>query len=514
MKCLKLKATNNKKFYWWIILIAIAVRVIYSPFPELIPEEAYYWLYAQNLSMGYLDHPPVVAWLVWLGTSLFGDSALGVRIGAHLCWIVGAFFLWRFSRDLFGDEKSKETALITLMLYSCLPFFFGIGLTVAPDSPLIAFWCGAVFFLHRALVAGKASSWYLVGVMVGLGMLSKYTIVLLGPATMLFCVLDKPSRSWFFRFEPYIAAIISLIIFSPVILWNATHDWASFAFQGPRRMAAPAEFSLHFYLLDLLVLVTPAGVLGAYVALKNMLKSGNSDSDSLPIDRRSRLLIELFSIVPLVVFALNSIFHENRLNWAGPAFIPLLPILARQLVGGVEAIQEKALRAAVIIWKPMLVALMIIYIIVLHYMSFGFPMIPFSGKMVRFIGWSSLAQETLKAAEEEKRGDRLPLIVGMDKHNIASELLFYMKSNTGKESPTPIVGRSFFGEDCLMFAFWDRSKEVKGKDMLLISRRKNDLRDDLLLPRFREVAELREIKTSYRGKPVGVYYYRVGREFH
>ena len=186
-----------------LIGYTVLLRLVYLGLPDLLPEEAYYWNYAQHLDLGYLDHPPMVAWLIGLGTAVFGDTEFGVRIGAFLCWFVTAGFCFALARDLFG----KGTALVTVMLAAVLPFFFLFGFFTTPDAPLTACWAGALFFLERALLAGRARAWWGAGICLGLGMLSKYTIVLLAPATLAFLLLDRPSRRWLRRPEPYLAAL-------------------------------------------------------------------------------------------------------------------------------------------------------------------------------------------------------------------------------------------------------------------------------------------------------------------
>src|ERR1700722_761245 len=75
-----------------VIAAAAALRLVYGDRVELLPEEAYYWNYARHLDIGYLDHPPMVAWLIALGTRLFGGAELGVRAGALCGGGVATFF--------------------------------------------------------------------------------------------------------------------------------------------------------------------------------------------------------------------------------------------------------------------------------------------------------------------------------------------------------------------------------------------------------------------------------------
>ena len=221
--------------------------------PDLFPEEAYYWLYNRHLDIGYLDHPPMVAWLINLGTMVFGHGEFGVRIFAFLCHLVTCFFVFRLTALCFTDSAAW-TAVAMLQV---LPFFFLTGFTMTPDAPLTACWAGALYFLARIFFQENSRSWLGLGICLGLGMLSKYSIALIGPATLLFMALDSQSRRWFRNRAPYGAVLLSAAIFTPVLIWNAQNNWASFAYQGMNRVAAPWRFSTHELLGSILVVLTP-----------------------------------------------------------------------------------------------------------------------------------------------------------------------------------------------------------------------------------------------------------------
>src|SRR5712671_2343563 len=84
----------------YLVAVAFLLRLLYITQVELLPEDSYYWNYAQHLDLSYLDHPPMVAWLIWLGTAVFGDSEFGVRISALCCAAVASFFAYRLTRNL------------------------------------------------------------------------------------------------------------------------------------------------------------------------------------------------------------------------------------------------------------------------------------------------------------------------------------------------------------------------------------------------------------------------------
>ncbi len=138
-----------------LIVYAVALRLSYLGSVELLPEEAYYWNYSRHLDIGYLDHPPMVAWLIKFGTAAFGQSQFGVRIGAVLCGAVASVFTYRLTRNLFGEPS----ALFAVLLAQTLPFFFLSGLLMTPDAPLTAAWAAALYYLERSLLAGRSTAW-------------------------------------------------------------------------------------------------------------------------------------------------------------------------------------------------------------------------------------------------------------------------------------------------------------------------------------------------------------------
>jgi 4-amino-4-deoxy-L-arabinose transferase-like glycosyltransferase len=85
---------------WGILVYVLALRFVFLGSLNLFPEEAYYWNYAQHLDIGYLDHPPMVAWVIWIATSLAGNTEFAVRIGAFLSWFVALWFCFQLTRNL------------------------------------------------------------------------------------------------------------------------------------------------------------------------------------------------------------------------------------------------------------------------------------------------------------------------------------------------------------------------------------------------------------------------------
>jgi dolichol-phosphate mannosyltransferase len=449
------------------VAYALALRLVYQGSVELLPEETYYWNYSRHLDIGYLDHPPMVAWLIRAGTAVFGQSQFGVRAGALCCGVITSVYVFRLTRNLFDEA----TALAALVLAQVLPYFFFSGLLMTPDAPLAAAWAASLYYLERALVAGRSEAWWRAGLSLGIGAISKYSIGLLAPVILAFTLWDRPSRRWWRRWEPYVAALLAFAIFSPVIIWNAQHEWASFAFQTSRRLAEAPRFALHKLVASALILITPIGVLAVAAAWMRgnagaNLK-GNTGGNAGGDAARRRLFVNLGVLVPLAVFALFSLRHEVKLDWTGAPWIAALPIIAAGMVSGGAASGLRAwIRAA---WTPTLVTMLLLYGAGLHYLVLGLPGLGY-GRHIELVpvAWHDLSRRIAAAAaaiRTETGSD--PLIVGMDRYAIASELAFYGTQASRSALQTSSV--HLFGGIGLMYERWTPPELQEGRTLLLVA---------------------------------------------
>ncbi len=218
--------------HWPALLLALLFLLSLPAlaFMDLSLDEAYYWQWAKNPQLSYFDHPPMVAWVMAASTALGGDSPLFVRLGGFVLLWSGYGFLFMALRKLFPEQGYKLPWLVLLGLNLTL-VFAGAGGIVTIDTPLFAFWMGALYFGALVVVDGNARAWFGMGVCLGLGMLSKYTMVLLAPAMLMFLLFTPTQRHWLWRAEPWLAVLLALALFSPVLLWNWQHGWISFGFQ-------------------------------------------------------------------------------------------------------------------------------------------------------------------------------------------------------------------------------------------------------------------------------------------
>lgn len=502
------KSIPNGAILTIIILYSLLLRLIYLGTTELIQEEAYYWNYAQHMDYGYLDHPPIVAALIWLGTTILGNTELAIRLGAYLCWFVTAAFSYKLTKSMYGAKES----VYAVFLLAILPIFFGSSLVMTPDAPLLACWAASLYFLHRALAWKSKKAWIGAGTAVGLGLASKYTIVLLGPATLLYLLIDKSSRRWLATPMPYLSLAVAVFFFTPVLWWNVENNWVSFLFQSHSRIAEDNVFTTHLLLSYLLLLITPAGAVAAILAL--FPKNFPLTRQGLVEHRQSSpyLFTLIMTAVPFLVFFLFSFRGETKLNWTGPIWLMMVPFMAHLLVYSTQKNLTAGVRLLFGSWAKTAPVLLILYGASLHYLSLGLPGVPYLKNNI-LLGWDDLATKIESTATEVQASTgRKPVIVGMDKYRIASGVSFYIDKASNKKllaSKPLATGRHLFGLESLMFSHWHPSVVFSHQDLLLIAQNKNQLHPYYFKGKAMKLGEIEELTVTKHGRIVATYYYRI-----
>ncbi len=508
------------------ILWLIALRLVYLGLPELMEQEAYYWNYAQHLDLSYLDHPPMVALLIWLGTALFGITEFGVRIGAYVCWFFTAYFSYRLAAAVF----SRTAALGSVLLISILPLYFGTGLIITPDAPLHAAWAALIYFLYCGLVQGRASAWLGVGISLGVGMVSKYTIVLLAPGVLVFMLLDRRARQWFIRWQPYAAVLIAVALFMPVLIWNFQHDWVSFLFQSEQRVSGQTFFSTHRLIGYIAMIITPAGVLSALLfffrgnRIFSTQASGSehgSDVEQRSIGRinRNYLFSLLLVLAPLSVFLLFSLTREVKLNWTSPLWLAALPFFGLTASGWIPALRSRFLTFLQGFWKLTALVMMLAYSVALHYVTLGLPGVSYPSEPF-LLGWKEMAAEVEAILDqvEEKTGNR-PVVVGMDPYQISSGLAFYRAKMAGNDADRrrraieETLGWHLFGWNSLMYEYWEDPADFYGRDILAVASSKIRVEYPYYQNHMISMNNIHPLDAIKDGQVVNPFYFRLVRGY-
>jgi 4-amino-4-deoxy-L-arabinose transferase-like glycosyltransferase len=293
----------------WSALAALtAARFVIATLMPLAPDEAYYWVWSRALAPGYLDHPPMVALWIWLGTGLAGDTALGIRLLAPLSGALGTLLLIRAGDDLLPGRNAGLTAGVLLNA----TLLFGVGaVTMTPDTPVLFFWTLTLFALARLVATGQGGWWLLAGVGVGLALTSKYTAFLLAGGAVIWTLATPSIRPWLRRPQPWLGALAALALFVPVLGWNAAHGWASFAKQGGRTGVFDISRAPQF-LGELLG--GQAGLATPVIFVLCMAGIGFAFRRGLSGTANWTLLLAL-TLLPLLVFLQHALGDRVQANW-------------------------------------------------------------------------------------------------------------------------------------------------------------------------------------------------------
>ncbi|MDV6341848.1 glycosyltransferase family 39 protein [Nitrosomonas sp. Is24] len=486
-----------------IVPFIIVFRLIYLGEIQLIPDEAYYWNYAQHMDLSFYDHPPMVAWLIWLGTAIAGDNEFGVRIGAFICGLITMGFLYALAKNLYD----KSTAIRTTLLLAVLPCTFATGFLMTTDAPVMAAWAATLYYMERALIANRSSAWLGMGIAFGLGILSKYTLGLLGAAALLFVLVDPVARRWLFRPHPYLAALLALLLFSPVIIWNLEHHWSSIMFQSSRiRGVSDDLFSPHLMFVDLLVLLSPVGLAAAFWALWPKNQPNGSETA-----HRRTLFVCIFTGIPLVIFFVLSLLDSLRFHWTAPLWLAIVPTMA-WMMGQKVAPRSLASRIQAY-WKPNIATTIAVYALLLHYVVLGIPGIPYPSFMTRYY-WRETTSEIEKiAAQVQQETGQKPLVVGMSKWSVASALSFYNQHG----EPMDIRSRNMFGDSGAMYEIWHPSESPTTRPVILVGMERQHLEYDRTgndnARLLDQPGPVQSITITREGKPLRIVYYQIAKGY-
>lgn len=217
-----------------LVLALTVMRGIHAGLFELRTDEAYYWTWSKENVLSFLDHPPMIAWFIRLGTAIFGDTTFGVRFAGLVAMAVTQLLLADIVRRVTHDMR----AVILAVLMPEAALYYGLLMAkVAPDVAMIPFAVAMIWSLVRLAESGDGRWWLAAGLFAGLALLSKLTVVMLVPGVLAFMLVPAWRRRWLRSPYPWLALLIAIIVSSPVLIWNAGHDFASFKFQFVRASA-------------------------------------------------------------------------------------------------------------------------------------------------------------------------------------------------------------------------------------------------------------------------------------
>ena len=306
---------------WAALLVAkIALAATLAPFGD----EAWYWQESRHLAAGYSDLPPLTAWLIALGETVFGHGTLAMRAPFLLLGALLPVILASLGRRLFDDDTGWCGGLLVLGL----PLASTLGLFALPDAPLTLAAALALDAAERATRTQRTRAYALLGFALAGAWLVHYRAAMLLLAGGVFFVLTARGRGLLRTPGPWLAFAISLLGLVPLLLFNAQHDWIGFGFQFVDRH--PWSFHADGLLqpLEQALICTPLFyALLLWALWLAWRKRAEASWD----------LLAASALVPIATYFALGCFADAtrfRLHWPLPGYLPLLvvlPALLREL---------------------------------------------------------------------------------------------------------------------------------------------------------------------------------------
>ena len=321
-----IKLRSARLFWWLFVALATltAARLIALRFSvvDLFPDEARYWAWAQTPAFGYFSKPPFIAWIIAAANRVCGSAEACVRSPAPLFYAATALCCYFIARYLYGERAGFWSGL-------CIGLGTGVVYSariISTDVALLFFWAVALLAYVRLLNAPRLAYYTLLGLALGFGLLAKYAMIYFIAGMLVTSCLDPSARILWRRPGIWYAFGLAFLIFTPNLVWNATHDFATFQHTRSNIVGG----GLHFAPLEALAFVgSQFGVCGPVIFAVFLL--------ALIFFRRfqwqrSDLIMVAFALPPLVLVSLAGLFTVPKANWAAPSAVSVTIFASAVLV--------------------------------------------------------------------------------------------------------------------------------------------------------------------------------------
>lgn len=428
-------------------------RLIYAPLFLLAPDEANYWQWSRHLAWGYHDQAPLIAWAIKVFTTFLGHTELAVRLPSILSMAIASSYLVAMTGRWFSAKAALSVAVLSQGIFE-----FNVGALLATaDGIQAAGWAGAAYHVARAYENHKWRQWLFGGFWFGFGILSKYTMVVFLPCVFFYGLLSRVHRNRLASIRPYAGLLVGLLMFSPVLVWNARHGWNSarhVAYIG----GVDEAFSLHFkYFGDFIAsqagLITPLVFWLVLAAWLFVLRKQYAPDKWI-------ISYLFFTSAPMfVLFTLLSLHTRVYGNWPGAAYLTASVLIA-------VFFAEKKIWPWTIGSAYLLTGLVLLQVV--------WPILPLPVSLDRtareLSGWDDIGKTASTVLNQMPRPDHT-FLFGL-RYQTASELAFYTPGN-----PQTVSINRWRRPN--VYDYWWRDEDLVGRDGVGVVLKKENIQSRL-----------------------------------
>jgi 4-amino-4-deoxy-L-arabinose transferase-like glycosyltransferase len=409
-------------------------------------DEAQYWHWSNFLSFGYFSKPPVVAWVIALFTSIFGEGETFVRMGSAVAHMLTAISLYFTAKELY----SKRAGFYSAIVFATIPGVSFSSMLISTDPFLMCFWGWALFAFVKAMKNDEWKNWILLGVFLGFGMLSKYAMIAFLLSMVIYIPWAKKDETLNISYSKMaFSFFISVAIYTPNFLWNASNHFVSYVHTG-----ANANLKGSYFHPDkaLEFIGSQFGVFGLFFAvlLFLMFKIKDQifiDSQSEMIEKsapisRAKLLYS-FSLPLVIIMTIEGFLSRANANWAAAAYVSASMLVTCYLLQNKKLVLIKSL-----------VAIHMILAVFLYnadgiIKATNIELNKKTDIAKRLRGWDDFSKEVSKIAKENENATLL-----FDERKIITPVLYYMK-------PHPFENAAKFNVNGIIQDHYDLTLDVE-----------------------------------------------------
>lgn len=445
-----------------MIVAAACQRLWFGAHHGLFYDESYYWQWSRHLDYGYYDNTPLAAFVIRFFTSILGDSVFGLRFGAVFCTTLATVLAYLLARKTSGERAAFYTALILTVI----PLAANAGFIMTYDPPMLAFWSLAVYSAWFSVNLPQTSSqnrikaalsWSLTGILAGLAIMSKLNGLIILPALFCYLLFAENGRPWLKRFEPYLGAIISLVLFAPFLWWNHTHQnayWQHGHAMSLRGTDKP--FYIFANLGDFLggqALVFSPLIYLTYLRLAVWLKNAPKI-----IKQDDWLFLWILSFSVTFVNAAVSLHNKVEANWAMTAYMTGAVLIGTLMANPENSIKLRHWHIASLIVAAFLSAA--VFILPTAAEKLKVDIDPNIDRTAEMYGWDQVARR-VEAEYAAVGGPEKAFVFGVN-YRIPSILTYYMPGH-------PTLYSLPLHERFNNYMFWDNANKKTGENAVFVN---------------------------------------------
>ncbi|MBK9139407.1 MAG: glycosyltransferase family 39 protein [Verrucomicrobia bacterium] len=425
---------------------------------ELSEDEAYQWIWSKHLALAYFSKPPLIAYLQWVGTHLWGDTQFGVRFLSPLISALISVLVLRF----MAREVNARAGFFLILMLTAAPIMAAGSVLLTVDPPTVLSWTGAMIAGWRAIQPhSRTRDWLAVGAWMGFGFLAKFVAAAQWICVALALALIPTARRQLRRAGPYLALVVSAIGLLPVIIWNVQHDWITAAHLHDRAGLTQAWAFQPRYFLEftgaaagLLHPVFFAGILWAMVSVWRHR-------------RRDPFLMYLLCLgAPLLLgYWAYTIRARVLPNWIAAAVVPLFCLLVAY---GDARFRAGAVAVRRWLWVGLWTGLPLV--LLFHETNWiqkitGQPLPAKVDPLRRVRGWSEMAR-VVEVEYQRLRANGRPLFIIGDDYGVTAQLTFHLAEARARVRSDPLVFCD--ATEINQFSLWPGYRERRGEDALFV----------------------------------------------